>query len=116
MEREHEEAMRADYSTYAELGRQMFRPSTSEAEIQLIDMQQQVLADRWESGPHAQHWQYLDDAHEDWKRSPKVMVRMLADIDHNGGAGVSGVQRRSLEQARQLTGNDRPRPQVERGR
>ncbi|MEU7633855.1 hypothetical protein AB0C34_28405 [Nocardia sp. NPDC049220] len=116
MEREHEEAMRADYTTYTELGRQMLRPSTSAAEIQAIDMQQQIVADRWEFGPRAQHWQYLEDADEDWKRSPKVMARMLDNIDHSGGAGVSDVQRRSPEQARQLTGNDRPQPRIERGR
>src|SRR5262245_36006376 len=43
MQREHEEAMRADFTTYVELGRQMDRSSTSEAEIQVLDMQQQVV-------------------------------------------------------------------------
>ncbi|WP_040698934.1 hypothetical protein [Nocardia vinacea] len=118
MEREHEEAMRADFTTYVELGRQMYRPSTSEAEIQLLDMQQQVVADRWESGPHAEHWNYLEDAREDWRRAPDTMRRFLDNVDHNGGYGLTEIQRRSQEQARDLTTQDRPRTRsrVERGR
>ncbi|MFD0362731.1 hypothetical protein ACFQZZ_14905 [Nocardia sp. GCM10030253] len=116
MEKEHEEAMRTDYTTYVELGRQMYQPSTSDAEIQLIDLQQQILADRWEAGPHAEHWNYLDDAHEDWRRAPDTMRRFMDNIDHNDGYGVSEVERRSQQQARTLTDHDRPRPGIERGR
>ncbi|MBF6296820.1 hypothetical protein IU459_04580 [Nocardia amamiensis] len=106
MEREHEEAMRADFTTYAELERQMFRPSVTEYEIQLIDVRQHELAGRWESGPHAEHWRYLSDAYEDWRQAPDTMFRILDNIDHNGGEGVTDLQHRSLRQAGQLAGRN----------
>ncbi|MGK8559557.1 hypothetical protein [Nocardia gipuzkoensis] len=106
MEREHEEAMRADFTTYAELERQMFRPSVTEYEIELIDMRQHELAGRWESGPHAEHWRYLNDAYEDWRRSPDTMLRLVDNLAHNGGEGATEVERRSLLQAGQLAVRD----------
>lgn len=122
MEREHEEAMRTDYTTYAELGRQMHRPSTNEAEIQLIDLQQQIVADRWETGPHANHWGYLDGAHEGWRADPELMQRRLHGMEYAEGngyePGLTDVELRSQEQARDLAAQARPRSRsrIERSR
>lgn len=115
MEHEHEEAMRADFATYAELGQQMQRPSVTEYEIQLIDMRQHELAGRWESGPHAEHWTYLDDAHDDWTRCPATMTRFLDGVGYDRAAGyfvgVTEVEYRSQLQARDLTAAERDRRQ-----
>ncbi|MEV6388897.1 hypothetical protein [Nocardia xishanensis] len=119
MQHEHEEAMRAEYDQHHRLTEAMFADGITDADIDRVDAQRVEIEKRWEAGPHAEHWDYLSDAHEDWRRSPKVMHRMLADADHNGpGYGLTDIERRSQEQARQLTGHDRPRPhpQVERGR
>ncbi|MBF6272287.1 MULTISPECIES: hypothetical protein [Nocardia] len=107
MQREHEEAMRADFATYTDLERKMARPRVTSYEIQLCDMKRHALAERWETGPHADHWAFLEDAYHDWRRNPETMERFRADIAHNleldGHVGLSDVQLRSLEQARTLT-------------
>ncbi|WP_435590787.1 hypothetical protein [Nocardia sp. bgisy118] len=118
MQREHEEAMRADYTEHDALGRQMFADGVTDADIDRIDTQRVEIEKRWHSGPHAEHWAYLSDAHEDWRQAPKTMQRMLADADHNGpGYGLTDIERRSQEQARALTGHDRlARSQIARER
>ncbi|WP_431963283.1 hypothetical protein [Nocardia sp. bgisy134] len=117
MQREHEEAMRVDYAEHDRLSRAMFADGVTDTDIDRIDQQRITIEQRWRSGPHVEHWDYLSDAHEDWRGSPKVMHRLLADVDHNGGAGMTDVEHRSQQQARQLTGNDRPaRSQVTRER
>ncbi|QIS13644.1 hypothetical protein [Nocardia arthritidis] len=116
MEREHEEAMRADYEQYHQLGRAMYADGVTDTDIDRLDQQRGEVARRWEAGPHAEHWAYLSDAADDWQRAPKVMGRMLDNIDHNDGYGVTEVEYRSQQQARQLTGNDRSRPRIQRER
>ncbi|MFF2082863.1 hypothetical protein ACFVVM_03770 [Nocardia sp. NPDC058176] len=108
MQREHEELMRDDFARYIGLSEQVEQglfdrdnPIPTE-QRDALHAQQDELRGRWEQGPHAEHWNYLSDAHDDWKRSPKVMARMLDDIAHNGGAGVSEVEERSQAQAAAL--------------
>lgn len=115
---EHEEAMRADYTEHTELGRQMFDEGVTDADIDRIDTARQTIEHRWHTGPHSEHWAYLSEAHADWRRSPRTMQRLLADAQHNGdGSGLTDIERRSQEQARALTGHDRPtRSQVTRER
>ncbi|MGW0247982.1 hypothetical protein ACWDYH_15250 [Nocardia goodfellowii] len=111
MEREHEEAMRTDFTTYSELGQQMSRPSVTDREIQYLDLERQFVAERWEAGPHAEHWNYLEEAYRDFDERPDTMRRFCDNLDHNDGFGLTDVQRRSLEQARTLTEASRHRPE-----
>ncbi|MEV0294224.1 hypothetical protein [Nocardia sp. NPDC050710] len=116
MEREHEEAMRADFAEQVDLERKAYRPGVTDADIDAIFGQRDEIEKRWDRGPHAEHWGYLSDAYDDWSRSPETMRRFQENVDYNGGYGLTDVQRRSQEQARTLTRNDRPRPRIERGR
>lgn len=117
MQREHEEAMRADFTARIELGNQRLAPGVTEADFDRIEARTGEIDRRWETGPYAEQWEFLNDAHHDWSHSPAVMERMRADIAHNqqagGGVGFSEVQLRSLEQARILTQPQRTR-QAER--
>ncbi|MBH0775056.1 hypothetical protein [Nocardia bovistercoris] len=120
MHSEHEDHMRAEYDTYYRLGRDMFEAGT-EAEIDRMEDQQSEIARRWQQGPHAEHWNYLADAEHDWEHAPDTMRRFMDNVafnreHHTGLAALTDVQVRSQEQARELTGNDRPQPRRERGR
>lgn len=108
MQREHEEMMRDDFSRYVDLADQIRQgitrpdnPITTD-QLDAIDAEQDALRDRWRGGPHAEHWNYLSDAHDDWKRAPETMARMREDIAHNGGAGVTEIEERSQAQAAAL--------------
>ncbi|WP_329405978.1 hypothetical protein OG563_30510 [Nocardia vinacea] len=116
MEREHEEAMRGDYQQHYQLGRDMLRDGVTDADIDQLDASRVEIEKRWQSGPHAEHWNYLADAQHDWEHSPGTMSRFMENVDHNGGFGLSEIEQRSQEQARELTGNDRPRRRIQRGR
>ncbi|MGN2634591.1 hypothetical protein ACTD5D_30960 [Nocardia takedensis] len=120
MHREHEDHMRGEYEQYHRLGQDMYQAET-DAEIDRISAQREQIADRWQAGPHAQHWEYLGDAHEDWQRAPDTMRRFMDNVEFNrdrrtGLSNLTEVQQRSQEQARALTGNDHPRPRPQRGR
>ncbi|MET9025626.1 hypothetical protein ABZW96_08365 [Nocardia sp. NPDC004168] len=106
MEREHEEAMRAEFARFTQLGEDMYRPGTTDAECDRMVEQRRETDQRWSEGPHAEHWSYLSDAYEDWRQAPDTMFRFLDNIDHNGGEGVTDLQNRSLRQAGQLAGRD----------
>ncbi|MGQ4620013.1 hypothetical protein [Nocardia sp. R7R-8] len=103
MEREHEEAMRAEFARYTQLG-DMYRPGTTDAGLGRIVAQRRETDQRWGEGPHAEHWNYLSDVYADWRQAPDTMFRLLDNIDHNGGDGVTDLQHRSLRQAGQLAG------------
>ncbi|MGN2640601.1 hypothetical protein ACTD5D_31415 [Nocardia takedensis] len=120
MHREHEDHMRGEYEQYHRLEQDMYQAET-DAEIDRISAQCEKIARRWQDGPHAEHWAFLGDALEDWRRAPKVMHRVMDDIAHErattGTSKFTDVQVRSQEQAQALTGNDRPRPtRPQRGR
>ncbi|MGK8487101.1 hypothetical protein [Nocardia asiatica] len=106
MEREHEQAMRVEFARYTQLGEDMYRPGTTDAEFDRMVEQRRETDQRWGEGPHAEHWSYLTDAYEDWRQAPDTMFRFLDNIDHNGGFGVTDLQNRSLRQAGQLAGRD----------
>ncbi|MBF6299507.1 hypothetical protein IU459_18450 [Nocardia amamiensis] len=106
MEREHEEAMRAEFARFTQLGEDMYQPGTTDAELDRITAQRRETDQRWGEGPHAEHWSYLTDAYEDWRQAPDTMFRFLDNIDHNSGDGVTDLQNRSLRQAGQLAGRD----------
>ncbi|MET7770185.1 hypothetical protein [Nocardia sp. NPDC005366] len=112
--------MRGEYEVFYRLGREMFEVDT-DAEIDRIDQQRWEIARRWQGGPHAEHWNYLEDAFHDWQRAPGTMCRFMDNVAFNrerqtGLSELSDVQLRSQEQARALTGNDRPHQHPQRGR
>lgn len=114
MQREHEEAMREDFARYVDLADQVDKGLTlpgpfGEQELLAIDAQQEELRERWRSGPHAEHWNYLEDAREDWRAYPDTMSRMHDNVAHNGGGGLSDIQLRSLDQAAELTAQSNER-------
>ncbi|MFC9434008.1 hypothetical protein [Nocardia sp. NPDC057030] len=113
MEREHEEAMRADFARWQAMLDNTF-PIETETELE-----ERTRADetelRWSDGPYSAYWNYLNDAYEDWQRRPETMGRFLDSVDEDRAAGhfvgVTGVEYRSQLQARDLTAAERDRRQ-----
>ncbi|QBS40396.1 hypothetical protein [Nocardia sp. CS682] len=111
MEREHEEAMRADFARWQALLDSTF-PIETEAEFE-----QRARADeielRWSDGPHSAHWHYLNDAFEDWRHSPDTMRRFLDGVSYDRASGnhdgMTDTQYRSQLQARDVTEAERAR-------
>ncbi|MFF0495758.1 hypothetical protein ACFYU5_05085 [Nocardia aobensis] len=107
MQREHEEAMRAEFAERVSLENKRLDPATTDAELDRIWERTSDINERWAAGPHAEQWEFLNDAYYDWQRSPQVMERVRADLAHNQAQGDPGgfdeVQMRSIEQTRQLT-------------
>ncbi|MCC3318469.1 hypothetical protein [Nocardia africana] len=66
---------------------------------------------RWreQSGPEGRaDWDYLADAVHDWEQAPASMARLVEQIAHDedeGARPLSPTQRRSIMQARELTGH-----------
>ncbi|WP_306359519.1 hypothetical protein [Nocardia sp. CC227C] len=125
MEREHEEAMRTEFAAQAERWRTAYEPGVTEAKLDEIYRTASECDQRWQTGPHAEHWQYLTDAYSDWRARPDTMNRLLDDVEHNRAqgwdGGVTDIQRRSLHQTRDLAHWERSqqrthRPGIERGR
>ena|SRR6266568_2689921 len=113
MEREHEEAMRREFTDRVELGRNMVRPSVTDTELDQIEQQRREVDQRWRSGPHAEHWGYLDQAYRDWRDRPDTMARFVETVAYERSQGwdrgMTNVQFRSQEQACRLTAPDRAR-------
>ncbi|MFI7528605.1 hypothetical protein [Nocardia salmonicida] len=108
MQREHEEAMRTDFERFVDLADQMDhsltrrdQPITEEQVIAIGDQQEQ-LQDRWRNGPHAEHWRYLEDAHDDWRQAPQTMRRFHENLAHNGEFDLDDINMRSQAQAAAL--------------
>ncbi|WP_405180256.1 hypothetical protein OG225_02645 [Nocardia sp. NBC_01377] len=115
---EHEDHMRADYDTAYRLEGELFEVR-DRAEIARIGGEREQIAQRWADGPHAEQWGYLEQAHRDWRWTPNAMRRFVEGDEFNrarAGSELTDVQLRSQEQARRLTGNDRPRQRPQRGR
>ncbi|QLY33969.1 hypothetical protein H0264_18590 [Nocardia huaxiensis] len=114
MEREHEEAMRADFRERTALQLSGYQPGVTEDQIDQIYGKVRQIDDRWTAGPHASRWQYLSDAYDDFSDRPETMDRFLDNIEFNRAQGWDGgldeVQRRSLYQAKELTEPQRVRP------
>lgn len=120
MEREHEEAMRREFAEQAELERGARQAGVTETRIEEIYRQSGEYDQRWLSGPHAEHWQYLSDAYRDCQERPDTMRRFLDNIAHNRAHGYDGdvtdTEHRSLLQAYDLAEAERPRPRPQRRR
>ncbi|PXX66924.1 hypothetical protein DFR70_103679 [Nocardia tenerifensis] len=124
MEHEHEEAMRAEFSQYVELWRATDPPEVSQADYNEAHDAIDFIDHLWQTGPHAKHWDYLKDAHQDWTARPQTMTRFLDGIAEDRAAGyfvgVTDIEYRSQCQARDLTAAERARrperPPQQRGR
>ncbi|MBF5001776.1 hypothetical protein IRT45_32115 [Nocardia sp. BSTN01] len=118
MNREHEEMMRREFAERAELDQSAYRSGVTEEQMDQIYSKSCEYDKRWLNGPHAEHWQFLDDAYHDWKDNPQAMERMRADIAHNqqqgNEIGLTDVQLRSMDQSRTLIQQWQQRQQAER--
>ncbi|WP_280471833.1 hypothetical protein [Nocardia cyriacigeorgica] len=100
MQKEHEEMMRADFDRYTAAAHK-WQQAAERGEVESLDAlaaERDQVGDRWARGPHAEHWGFLNDALDDWKRSPEAMIRLVDDMRHNG-QGATTIQARSLVQA-----------------
>ncbi|MGK8559558.1 hypothetical protein [Nocardia gipuzkoensis] len=109
MQREHEEAMRADFDTAERINAEAFRDfragQCTHAEFQERIEAYAAIGDRWVDGPYREHWVYLRDACTNWYLHPQEMQRKLADIEAGhwpAHDGVSDIQHRSIIQAREV--------------
>ncbi|WP_327114179.1 hypothetical protein OHB12_33720 [Nocardia sp. NBC_01730] len=101
--------MRADFARMQEIRDNMPHVQTAEERYQLSN-QADAIDQRWggQLSDERETWQYLQDAHDDWKRSPEVMCRFHEQINIDQAAGLcglSGTEWRSQQQARELTGH-----------
>ncbi|WP_433714475.1 hypothetical protein ACQP2U_10375 [Nocardia sp. CA-084685] len=101
--------MRADFARAQEIRDNMPHAETEQELDQLIE-QADAITVGWSSRHDdlGAAWRYLRDAHDDWTRSPETMRRFHEQvaIDEAAGAHVlSGIQWRSQQQAREMTGH-----------
>ncbi|BCK57396.1 hypothetical protein [Nocardia wallacei] len=120
MEREHEEAMRREFAERVELNHSAYRSGVTEQQMDALYDHSRQYNQRWLNGPHAEHWQFLDDAYHDWRDRPDTMRRLTENLRHGRATGDNGgftdVQYRSVEQAGRLVETERTRSRAERGR
>ncbi|MGW4849122.1 hypothetical protein [Nocardia brasiliensis] len=124
MNREHEEAMRTEFTEIARMREHALRASTPETEMNDLFARVEATHQRWNAGAHTEHWHYLDGAHEDWRRRPETMARFLDGVDYDRTSGyrdgMTDIEYRSQCQARDLTAAQRARrperPPRQRGR
>ncbi|MFE3195021.1 hypothetical protein ACFXHA_38865 [Nocardia sp. NPDC059240] len=117
MHREHEELMRREFFEQAQLGRTQAQ-TRSDYQYERLAVARAEYDDRWLAGPHADQWAFLSASYDDWQRAPKTMAKFMDNLDriraHPGfDFTVTDVQRRSLEQARDLVTIDHTRPPAE---
>ncbi|CAM4487059.1 hypothetical protein NONI108955_34325 [Nocardia ninae] len=113
MEREHEEAMRTEFTECVELWRATEPSEVSQADYNKAHDAIDRIDHRWQTGPHAEHWHYLNDAFEDWRRNPQTMRRFLDGVSYDRASGnhdgMTDTQYRSQLQARDVTEAQRAR-------
>lgn len=101
MNPEHEEAMRRDFARFAELSAAADRARAG-VERPRILRARNAIGQRWEDGPHADQWRYLEMAHWQWANNPAALARSLDRLDRGEPAwferGLTDVQHRSLAQ------------------
>lgn len=102
MEKEHEEMLRTGFAAYIQIGQEALVAET-DAQIDDLYEREQSMAQQWNDGPHAEHWQFLQDTYHDFQRAPGTMVRFMDNVDHNDGYGLTDVQRRSVVQVAEMT-------------
>ncbi|MBF6065433.1 hypothetical protein IU500_34435 [Nocardia terpenica] len=115
MERERENTMRAAFAEFAAVRRQARQaPAGTDAESGLLRRAHAIkgrclheLVDpRW-----GFEWSYLDSAYHDWRREPDSLRRFLGVLEEErargGDGGLTAIQLRSQQQARDLVEAER---------
>ncbi|WP_191094281.1 hypothetical protein [Nocardia colli] len=111
MEHEHEDAMRTDFAELVRLRDEVVHAEVSDCpdtEVEALDDQRHTLDQRWTNGPHSEAWQHLCAAYTNWEQDPEGVRRFLAWTEHYREIGyeqLTAVERRNIEQARELSGN-----------
>ncbi|MBF6298487.1 hypothetical protein IU459_13160 [Nocardia amamiensis] len=101
--------MRADFDRAKDLSETAFHAESDQDIDRIFDKVDEISV-RWSSrdDDYGVAYRYLSDAYSDWKSSPDTMRRLHEQIavDEAQGAQVwSGIQWRSQQHARELTGN-----------
>ncbi|MEV6101458.1 hypothetical protein [Nocardia sp. NPDC051981] len=111
MHREHEEAMRSDFSERIGISLTALAPGLTDDQADEIYRRVGEFDQRWLSGPHAQEWAFLHAAYTDWRDQPEAMAKLVADVRANPGMyadhGLTDIQSRSLDQAHNIAREER---------
>ncbi|MEV6100662.1 hypothetical protein [Nocardia sp. NPDC051981] len=111
MHREHEEAMRADFSDRVAISLNALAPGVTDDQVDEIRRRVAEYDQRWQSGPHAQEWAFLHAAYTDWRDYPEDMRIFVEDLRTNptvyADYGPTEVQLRSLNQAHNIAREQR---------
>ncbi|WP_458686409.1 hypothetical protein [Nocardia tengchongensis] len=111
MHSEHEEAMRWEFRDCIAMSWKALRPGVTGTEAEEIACGIAEYDQRWQSGPHAREWNFLCAAYSDWREQPENMRKLAEDLRINptvyADGGMTEVQRRSLDQARNIAHEER---------
>ncbi|MFE3080894.1 hypothetical protein [Nocardia tengchongensis] len=111
MHSEHEDAMRSEFHDCITLSWTAIQPGLADAEAADINRRVGEYDQRWQSGPHAQEWNFLCAAYTDWRDHPEDMHTFVEDLRTNptvyADFGPSEVQLRSLDQAHNIAREER---------
>ncbi|MGW4247178.1 hypothetical protein [Nocardia sp. NPDC004722] len=102
--------LRADYAHVYFAGAKLGSESVSTEQFFAITDDIDAVRDAWQEAPAEarQAWAYLDAVVHDWRHYPDTMRRASDVFDrwhHQGLKTLDGVQWRSQQQAKELTGN-----------
>lgn len=102
--------MRADFDRMLDLHNQAWNADANGEQWRRLSDESHHIHERWAARDDelGAEWQYLNDAHEDWTRSPETMTRFHDRIAADEAEDVyvlTDMQRRSQQQARQITGH-----------
>ncbi|MBF6325876.1 hypothetical protein IU451_25590 [Nocardia cyriacigeorgica] len=114
-----EHLMRLDFAAVHDL-RSATSTAASEDEIDRLLRLASVIVAHWRSHEQlSSAWAYLEDAVDDWRRSPVAMQHLLDNLEFNtettGDPGLPSMQVRSIYHARELTGNGVWQPRANPG-
>ncbi|WP_067704481.1 hypothetical protein [Nocardia jejuensis] len=103
MHKEHEEAMRSDFSDRFGESLKALWPGLSTIEVTEIDRRVSEYDHRWTEGPYAMEWEFLHACYRDWRDRPVEMRVFAEDVRAYPGVytanGLTEVARRSIDQA-----------------
>ncbi|MBV7702351.1 hypothetical protein NOVA_06170 [Nocardia nova] len=109
IENPEEVLMRADFDRAKDLHTQALNAREYD-EYMRLSAEADRIGDRWaeRDDEFGAEWQYLCDSYEDWNSAPETMTRFHERVtadEAEGFYGMSDMQRRSQQQARELTGH-----------
>ncbi|MBF6190564.1 hypothetical protein U3653_20270 [Nocardia sp. CDC186] len=109
VENPEEVLMRADFDRVKDLSETAFHAESEEDMDRIFDKVDEITVS-WTSRHDdlGAAYRYLRDAYDDWKSAPDAMRRLHAQIAADEAQGIrvlSGIEWRSQQHARELTGN-----------